>query len=84
MIMAFYKMTVLDKESEQLVLDVIAGNPGACEMVCLLLSSPLWHPILHALRAQNLVGSQLWQVIHDDYADDWEHFIPNLLNVGKN
>jgi hypothetical protein len=82
--MAFHNMMALDKESEQLVLDVIDGNPGACEIVCLLLSSTLWRPILQALKSHNLVGSQLWRVIRDDYDGDWDRFIPHLLNVSDN
>ena len=82
--MIFYNMTVLDKESEQLILDVIDGNPGACEIVCLVLSSPLWHPILQALKSNHLVGSRLWQAIHDDYSGDWSRFIQDFLNVSDN
>ena len=82
--MALHNMMALDKESEQLVLDVIDGNPGACEIVCLLLSSPLWRPILQALKSNNVVGSELWRVIRDDYSGDCDRFIQNLLNVADN
>lgn len=77
-------MVMMDKEIEQMALEVIDGNPGACTIVCLLLSSPLWRPILQALKSQNIIGSKLWRVVHDDYADDWGLFVQHLLHVSQN
>jgi hypothetical protein len=77
-------MVMMDKEIEQMALEVIDGNPGACTIVCLLLSSPLWRHILQALKSQNIIGSKLWRVVHDDYADDWGLFVQHLLHVSQN
>jgi hypothetical protein len=82
--MAFYNMMALDKESERMVLEVMDGNPGACTIVCLILSSPLWHPILQALKTQDIVGSELWRVVHDEYQDNWGQFVQKLLNASNN
>jgi len=84
MVMTFHDIKTMDKQSEQMVLEVVDGNPGACAIVCLMLSSPLWYPILQALIAQNLVGSELWRVVHDDYDGDWNKFVHSLLNVNDN
>jgi hypothetical protein len=77
-------MDMMDKESEQLTLDVIDGNPGAGVIVCLLLSSPLWRPILQVLKSQHLIGSELWRVVPDEYDDDWECFVQQLFNAPCN
>ena len=82
--MSFRDPAILDKESNQIALDVIDGNPGACVIVCLILSSPLWNPILQALKSQNLIGSELWRVVHEDYDDDWGQFVQHRLNVSHN
>jgi len=82
--MAFDHDTTWDQEHEQMVLEVIDGNPGACTIVCSLLSSPLWHPILQTLHSQSLVGSELWRVVHDDYHDDYGQFVQHLLKVSHN
>jgi len=82
--MSFQDTAMMDKESEQLALDVMDGNPGACTIVCLLLSSPLWRPILQTLKSQHIIGSKLWRVVHDDYDDDWGLFVHHLLNAPHN
>ena len=74
----------MDHATEQLILDVIDGNPGACVIVYQILSSPVWRSILHALKAKHVVGSRLWQVVHDDYNDDWQSFVQAVLKVHDN
>jgi hypothetical protein len=74
----------IDRATEQMIFDVMDGNPGACMIVCQILSSPLWYAILHALKARNLVGSELWRVVHDDYNDDWQPFVQALLQAPRN
>jgi hypothetical protein len=79
--MTSHRAPVLDQESYQVVLDVIDGNPGACVIVGRLLSSPFWRLILYSLKAQCLVGSELWRVVQDDYAHDWSRFVKDQLQT---
>jgi hypothetical protein len=82
--MASESTVAIDRATEQMIFDVMDGNPGACIIVCQILLSPLWYPILHACRARNLVGSELWRVVHDDYNDDWQPFVQALLQAPRN
>ena len=79
--MASYNDTTWNQENEQLALDVIDGNPGACTIVYLILSSPLWRLILQKLKSKNLIGSELWRIVHDKYHDDCGRFVQHLLKL---
>ena len=82
--MIYHNDAAWDEEGEQMALSVIDGNPGACTVVCLLLSSPLWRSILQVLKSQDLIGSELWRVVHDEYHDDCGRFVQHLLNAPCN
>ena len=77
-------LDVLEKESEIMALEIIDGNPGACVIVGLLLSSPLRLSILRELKNQKLIGSELWRIVHDDFEGDWGQFVRTRLRVAEN
>ena len=81
--MACHNGAMWDQESERLALDVIDGNPGACTIVCAILSSPLWRLILQTLKSQDLIGSDLWRVVHDKYHDDCRQFLQHFLKLNS-
>jgi hypothetical protein len=64
----------------QLVIDVMDGNPGAFTIIRQLMSLPTWYQLLHHLKAQGLVGSELWRVVKDDYGHDWRQFVQDQLD----
>ena len=60
--------------SQQLILDVMDGNPGALTIVDRLMAFPRWGQLLQHLCNCGLIGSTLWQVVQDDYGQDWMQF----------
>lgn len=67
--------------AQQLILDVMDGNPGAFTMIRTLTQHPLWRPLLRYLRTQGLVGSVLWSTIKDDYGGDARRFSQDQIAV---
>jgi hypothetical protein len=64
----------MDQETQQLVIDVMDGNPGALVIIQRLMYFSTWGSLLYHLKMQGLVGSKLWRVVKDDYAENWCHF----------
>ena len=64
----------MDEATQQLVMDVMDGNPGALVIIQRLMYFSTWGPLLGHLKMQGLVGSELWRVVRDDYAEDWCRF----------
>jgi hypothetical protein len=64
----------MDQETQQLVMDVMDGNPGALTIIHRLMYFSTWCPLLNHLKTQGLIGSRLWRVVQDDYAADWCRF----------
>lgn len=65
----------MDQETQQLVIDVMDGNPGALMIIQRLMYFSTWGSLLYHLKMQGLVGSKLWRVVKDDYAENWCHFV---------
>jgi hypothetical protein len=59
---------------QQLILDVMDGNPGALTIIDRLMAFPRWNQLLQHLRNGGLIGSTLWQVVQDEYGQDWMQF----------
>jgi hypothetical protein len=59
---------------QQLILDVMDGNPGALTIIDRLMAFPKWGQLLQHLRNCGLIGSTLWQVVQDEYRQDWMQF----------
>jgi len=73
----------VDHDTQQLVMDVMDGNPGALTIIQRLMYFSTWHPLLHHLKEQGLIGSALWRVVHDDYQEDWRRFASaQLMQMG--
>lgn len=64
----------MDQETQQLVMDVMDGNPGALIIIQRLRYFSTWGLLLYHLKMQGLIGSKLWRVVQDDYAEDWCRF----------
>ncbi len=64
----------MNNEKQQLVMDVMDGNPGALTIIQRLMYFTAWYPLLHHLKAKGLVGSALWRAVKDDYGTDWMQF----------
>ncbi len=64
----------MDQETQQLVMDVMDGNPGALMIIQRLMYFSTWCPLLNHLKMQGLTGSKLWRIVQDDYAEDWCRF----------
>lgn len=69
----------MDQTTFQLILDVMDGNPGALTIIRNLMSCTIWYQLLHFLRSQRLVGSELWRVVKDEYAHDYGRFVDDQL-----
>jgi hypothetical protein len=65
---------VMDHQMRQLVLDVMDGNPGALLIIRRLMYFTSWYLLLCHLKAQKLIGSRLWQVVKDEYDENWTQF----------
>jgi hypothetical protein len=59
---------------QQLILDVMDGNPGALTIIDRLMAFPRWSQLLQHLCHCGLIGSTLWQVVQDEYGQDWMQF----------
>jgi hypothetical protein len=69
----------VDNGTYQLILDVMDGNPGAFTIIRQLMSCTIWYQLLHYLKSQRLVGSELWRVVKDEYAHDYGRFVDDQL-----
>lgn len=75
--------TIVDHDTQQLVMDVMDGNPGALTIIQRLMYFSTWHPLLHHLKNQGLTGSALWRVVRDEYQEDWRRFASaQLMQMG--
>jgi hypothetical protein len=70
----------VDNDTKQLIIDVMDGNPGALTIIRQLMTFATWHQILHHLRGQGLVGTELWRVVNDDFQHDYQAFVNMLLS----
>ncbi|WP_143301994.1 hypothetical protein [Candidatus Entotheonella palauensis] len=69
----------MNPNTQQLVMDVMDGNPGALLIIRRLMYFAPWHLLLHHLKGQGLTGSRLWQVVKDDYGHVWTQFAHDQL-----
>jgi hypothetical protein len=70
---------VMDHQTRQLVLDVMDGNPGALLIIRRLMYFTSWYLLLCHLKAQEVIGSRLWQVVKDEYDENWTQFAYDQL-----
>ena len=71
----------MDSETKELIMDVMAGNPGAFTIIRDLMRYPTWYQLLHHLKTQGLVGTELWRIVKDDYNHDIPQFIDDQLQA---
>ena len=69
----------MDSDTQQLIMYVIDGNPGAFTIIKELMTFPTWFQFLHHLKAQRLIGSELWRVVNDIYSHDYRRFVEDQL-----
>ncbi len=48
----------MDSESKELIINVMAGNPGAFTIIRTLMVYPMWYQLLHHLKTHGVRG---WQ-----------------------
>ncbi len=71
----------MDSESKELIMNVMAGNPGAFTIIRDLMIYPTWYQLLHHLKTHDLVGTELWRIVKDDYNHDIPQFIDDQLQA---
>ena len=68
-------MSLIPKDTENLILDVAKGNPGAITVIKGLMYFTKWHEMMKWCQS-NLSGSNLWEKYKDTYHCD-------VLSLGK-
>lgn len=69
----------MDSDTKQLIMDVMAGNPGAFTIIRELMSFPTWFQLLYHLKEHGLVGSELWRIVNDEYNHDYKRFVEDQI-----
>jgi hypothetical protein len=69
----------MDRDTQQLIMDIMDGNPGAFTIIKELMIYPTWFQFFHHLKAQGLIGSELWRVVNDIYQHDYKRFVEDQL-----
>ena len=69
----------MSSNTTKLIIDVMDGNPGALTIIRSLLELPTWHQLLHHLKNNWLVGSELWRMVKDDYNHNVAWFVADQL-----
>ena len=69
----------MDTDTQQLIIDVMDGNPGAFTIIKELMTFPTWFQFFHHLKARGLIGSELWRVVNDIYNHDYRRFVDDQL-----
>lgn len=69
----------MDSDTQQLIMDVMDGNPGAFTIIKELMTFPTWFQFFHHLKAHGLTGSELWRVVNDIYHHDYRRFVEDQL-----
>jgi hypothetical protein len=69
----------MQSDAQQLIMEVMDGNPGAFTIIRELMTFPTWYQLLHHLKNQHVIGSALWQVVKDDYSHDVKRFVEDQL-----
>ncbi len=71
----------MDSDTKELIMDVMAGNPGAFTIIRDLMVYPTWLQLLAHLKHNDLVGSELWRIVKDEYNHDIPQFIDDQLQA---
>ena len=71
----------MDSDTKELIMGVMAGNPGAFTIIRDLMVYPTWLQLLAHLKHNDLVGSELWRIVKDDYNHDIPQFIDDQLQA---
>ncbi len=71
----------MDSDTKKLIMGVMAGNPGAFTIICDLMVYPTWLQLLAHLKHNDLVGSELWRTVKDEYNHNIAQFINDQLQA---
>ena len=71
----------MENKTQELIMDVMAGSPGAFTIIRDLMVYPTWYQLLHHLKHNDLVGNDLWRIVKDDYKHDIPQFIDDQLQA---
>lgn len=69
----------MENKTRELIIDVMAGNPGAFTIIRSLMGYPTWPQLLYHLKACGAVGSELWRIVRDDYDHNITRFVDDQL-----
>jgi hypothetical protein len=69
----------MDSDTKELIMDVIDGNPGAYAIILNLMVYPTWYQLLHHFKTHDLVGTELWRIVKDEYRHDIGQFVVDQL-----
>lgn len=69
----------MERQTHELIMAVMAGNPGAFTVILSLMAYPTWPQLLYQLKAHGVVGSKLWRMVKDDYNHNISQFVVNQL-----
>ncbi len=71
----------MNSDTKELIMDVMAGNPGAFTIIRDLMVYPTWLQLLAHLKHNDLVGSELWRIVKDEYNHNIAQFINDQLQA---
>ncbi len=71
----------METKTQELIMNVMAGNPGAFTIIRTLMVYPTWLQLLAHLKNNDLVGSELWRIVKDEYNHDIAQFINDQLEA---
>ena len=71
----------MDSDTKELIMDVMAGNPGAFTIIRDLMVYPTWLQLLAHLKHNDLVGTELWRIVKDEYNHNIAQFINDQLQA---
>ncbi len=69
----------MDSDTKELIMGVSAGNPGAFTIIRDLMIYPTWLQLLAHLKHNDLVGSELWRTVKDEYNHNIPQFVMDQL-----
>jgi hypothetical protein len=71
----------MERTTHELIIDVMDGNPGAFTIIRSLMAYPTWLQLLVHLKQNDLVGSELWRIVKDEYGHNIVRFIDDQLDA---
>lgn len=68
----------MDEYTRELVVFVADGNPGALHYILEMAWFSDWYKMLCWLRDHKIIGSRLYEIIHDNFHGDYHAYVEVL------